>query len=405
MCTACRAYYHLECWTYNGERCAIFGCAKTPAPAVTAPAPPALPSTPITNPCWFCNSRPAVQSASREVQMHRVLERTEQYVVIGIRHKVQFQKTTVRIPRCTHCENAQPKLERFGCLTCLGIAALILVPVWASEMQDAWKVVLSVAVMYAAYKADGFVTRLYSPSGVRTAQDIPTNPVVKLYSDDGWEIGDEPSAQGDRVSRDEAISRSRLSAIPSPPQPHSGASVGAGDPSLKIAERNAHQIMWMTDRMYAALTPGRPQLLTDARARVDVGSSSAQYGLLLYFMALNTMARLIRDPKYWNEPGYVTTLRFVSSRLALDVSSLSTQRQLVDADLAHLRECLMEFNRQVAQGNLKNPAVQLNAWVRQRTGIQDGHAVLGGESWDVFTRSMSKAVHDGLFSIPEGSKS
>ena len=34
ICTQCRAFYHPECWKYNGSRCAIFGCGnqKDPPP-------------------------------------------------------------------------------------------------------------------------------------------------------------------------------------------------------------------------------------------------------------------------------------------------------------------------------------------------------------------------------------
>lgn len=31
-CTKCRSYYHTECWTFNGQKCAVYGCWKSPFP-------------------------------------------------------------------------------------------------------------------------------------------------------------------------------------------------------------------------------------------------------------------------------------------------------------------------------------------------------------------------------------
>ena len=32
FCTRCETYYHPECWRYNGEKCAVYGCWKSPFP-------------------------------------------------------------------------------------------------------------------------------------------------------------------------------------------------------------------------------------------------------------------------------------------------------------------------------------------------------------------------------------
>ena len=31
-CARCRTYYHPECWDYNGRKCAVYGCWKSPFP-------------------------------------------------------------------------------------------------------------------------------------------------------------------------------------------------------------------------------------------------------------------------------------------------------------------------------------------------------------------------------------
>ena len=31
-CALCQTYYHPECWRYNGEKCAVYGCWKSPFP-------------------------------------------------------------------------------------------------------------------------------------------------------------------------------------------------------------------------------------------------------------------------------------------------------------------------------------------------------------------------------------
>jgi len=38
-CGSCRALHHQECWTYNGGRCAIYGCPRSerdPLPSLRA---------------------------------------------------------------------------------------------------------------------------------------------------------------------------------------------------------------------------------------------------------------------------------------------------------------------------------------------------------------------------------
>jgi hypothetical protein len=31
-CTQCKSYYHPECWKFNGKKCAVYGCWKSPFP-------------------------------------------------------------------------------------------------------------------------------------------------------------------------------------------------------------------------------------------------------------------------------------------------------------------------------------------------------------------------------------
>jgi hypothetical protein len=38
MCSRCRAFYHPECWTYNGARCAIYGCGNHKEPSQSQPS-------------------------------------------------------------------------------------------------------------------------------------------------------------------------------------------------------------------------------------------------------------------------------------------------------------------------------------------------------------------------------
>lgn len=43
-CRSCRALHHRECWTYNGGRCAIYGCPRSerdPLPSLSSLPTPA----------------------------------------------------------------------------------------------------------------------------------------------------------------------------------------------------------------------------------------------------------------------------------------------------------------------------------------------------------------------------
>jgi len=53
-CTGCRTHYHQDCFQYNGEKCAIFGCEKNPS-SKSAPASE-----------WFCEDCHSSNSADAD---------------------------------------------------------------------------------------------------------------------------------------------------------------------------------------------------------------------------------------------------------------------------------------------------------------------------------------------------
>jgi hypothetical protein len=50
--------------------------------------------------CFFCNDRPAATCSSHFAEIHKLVSREKQFVILGMRCSQSFETKSINVPRC-----------------------------------------------------------------------------------------------------------------------------------------------------------------------------------------------------------------------------------------------------------------------------------------------------------------
>mgnify|MGYP001106507528 CR=1 FL=1 len=149
--------------------------------------------------CWFCKRRPASDEAIHWVNLHRVLDRKQTYIVLGIEYKQRYVTTKTGVPRCCGCKSLHDKVG-----TAFGIVWLVcglLAAAWVlknpevrqgSVLENIVRIAVGVPVLFAlcAFPVYG----VYFLVGVcwKSEGYACEHPSVKALTAAGWEAASKP---------------------------------------------------------------------------------------------------------------------------------------------------------------------------------------------------------------------
>lgn len=149
--------------------------------------------------CWFCKKRPAHEHAKHWVELYRVLERKQTYVVVGIEYKQKYTTSKTWVPRCSRCKAIHDWVGIF-----FGVVWLIVgigASTWyltdpskrsASTVVNVFGGAIGVVMVFSmcglALGAVYWFTSLFWKSE-DTAAD---HPRVRALTAGGWGVGDKP---------------------------------------------------------------------------------------------------------------------------------------------------------------------------------------------------------------------
>jgi hypothetical protein len=160
--------------------------------------------------CWFCRMRPPDRDSASEWEIHREtgVRGDEE---IGSISRVEWEPTTVPVPRCAECKRAHDRRERFvekgwkvGLLVGLLFAALAflsgLLGIGATIARSFFivrRAIICVPVLvFGCAVAGGLVGWLLGrsslPPGVRDQGAATLHPNIRGMEGDGWKIGSKP---------------------------------------------------------------------------------------------------------------------------------------------------------------------------------------------------------------------
>ena len=149
--------------------------------------------------CWFCGQGRPEEGAAIEVKMYGNVQRTPVFTGGGFGTRLQWQQTTIQVPRCARCKRAHSQVNNFaavggvlgGLLGLCGCAALMSAERGA---DDAWCGGVGVLALLASIGAAfGYgIGRLTLLKGIKPEEAKLQFPVIADRQKEGWQVGEKP---------------------------------------------------------------------------------------------------------------------------------------------------------------------------------------------------------------------
>lgn len=150
--------------------------------------------------CWFCKSRPSDENAKEEVELYRVQNLEQKYVVVAIKHTVEYEKTKVSVPRCLRCKDANDRILGIGITVwlILGVAASIWLIGYSNigSQKEGYEFLGNIFGLILMFVFAGIPAGLLMKVLGENKEGAEQYPDVINLKAQGWKIGAKPEKYG-----------------------------------------------------------------------------------------------------------------------------------------------------------------------------------------------------------------
>jgi hypothetical protein len=136
--------------------------------------------------CWFCQKSPAEDGAEAEVKMYGNVTR--------FLNSTQWQKITIKVPRCQKCKSAHTLIKKKSSVAGITIGALISLTASIFLWKDlnVLCIFLAIFIIPIVVSVCRKIGEGHSPKGTSPQSKKYKFPAVKEMEDKGWKIGEKP---------------------------------------------------------------------------------------------------------------------------------------------------------------------------------------------------------------------
>ena len=180
-----------------------------------------------------------------------------------------------------------------------------------------------------------------------------------------------------------------------------------GEGLKSYVTENVRILNMFTEKVSKELFQEAEHTQTNRGSLANVMSSLVRSPLLLYAFSLLTISKLRHNPSYFSADEYKKTKELVILQaFAAELRDMNIEPKdpigmkllngVVD-DIKCLEDGAKDFFDQMNQGNIKVPALKINAWLRSQTGFEDTSPMIKGKSLDEFTKDNLHVIYDMIY--------
>ncbi len=147
--------------------------------------------------CWFCGQSPPEEEAAIEVKMHGNVQRTPFTIGSSTMTRLQWQQTTIRVPRCASCKAAHSRADialvvgaALGIL--VGLGGLVTAAAGAPADGLRYGAIILILSTGAGVCIGLGISRALLPPGIKTEDTKLKFPSIVALQKEGWEVGEKP---------------------------------------------------------------------------------------------------------------------------------------------------------------------------------------------------------------------